>query len=157
MLKCMAFLDDSLLSTAPELQADLEQLNAILEKLRGRSEALARERQRYADLFQLSPEAQLVTDGNGVILQANQAAATLLGAPQPVLKGKPLALFVAAEERRAFRSALLQLNARGEDAALRWRTAISRRRAAPVRAELSARSIDRAGPDAGYCWIVRTL
>lgn len=65
--------------------------------------------QRCLDLFDASPLAVLVTDKNGLILEANQAIARLLNLPQKFLVGKPLAVFVDPSERSGFRANLNRL------------------------------------------------
>jgi PAS domain S-box-containing protein len=57
---------------------------------------------RYRELFELAPDAYLVTDPLGVVREANRAAAALLGVPRRFLSGKPLAVFVDASSRRCF-------------------------------------------------------
>ena len=56
----------------------------------------------YCELFELAPEAYLVTNGDGVIQEANHAAAALLGGPRELLGGRPLIGFVAERERSAW-------------------------------------------------------
>jgi PAS domain S-box-containing protein len=65
---------------------------------------------RYRELFDLAPAAYLITDPDAVILQANISAEVLLGAPATALVGKPLELFVAAQDRRGFRHRLLHVD-----------------------------------------------
>jgi two-component system phosphate regulon sensor histidine kinase PhoR len=64
---------------------------------------------RYRELFGAGPDALLVTDENGKILEGNSAAAELLDVPLTRVRGKALAVFVAPDSRRAFRTALLGL------------------------------------------------
>jgi len=71
--------------------------------------ALARDRERYGELFEFAPIAYLVTDLNGLILDANNPAGELLGLPDRHLIGKPLANFVHKDDRRRFRRLLLVL------------------------------------------------
>lgn len=61
-------------------------------------------------LFCSSPDACLVTDANGLILQANWAIAKLLQVPPSYILGKPLAVFVAQSDRQRFRTFLNQLS-----------------------------------------------
>jgi PAS domain S-box-containing protein len=82
-----------------------EQTNEILSS-RARLEA---ERQRQQALFELAPDAYLVTNAHGVIADANQAAAALFNVPPQFLAGKPLVIFVPLEERETFRTRLNQL------------------------------------------------
>lgn len=74
------------------------------------AQAAEEELRRYRDLFDFAPDGYLVTDPDGVIQEANRAAASLLHRSQKFLAAKPLAVFVAKEDGRAFR---LQLS--------RWR------------------------------------
>ena len=62
--------------------------------------------------FDLSRVPQLVTDSAGVIERANDAAAQLFGVRRPFLVGKPIAIYVAAADRRALRTAIAGLSDR---------------------------------------------
>jgi PAS domain S-box-containing protein len=48
---------------------------------------------RYEQAFEFAPDAQIVTDGHGVILEANPAAAQLFGCAKECLIGQSLVLF----------------------------------------------------------------
>ncbi len=100
-----------------ELQITLEELQVADEELRQQNEelALARqsaevERQRYEELFELAPDAYLVTDIVASIQEANQAAAALLAVPRHRLRGKPLILFIEPAEQRLFCERLVYLS-----------------------------------------------
>ena len=71
--------------------------------------ALNEERIRYRELFEFAPEGYLVTDTEGIILDANRAAANLFNVSKSFLIDKPLALFVYSQERNNFRNRLGQL------------------------------------------------
>lgn len=64
---------------------------------------LESERQRYRDLFEFAPDGYLVTDGQGIILEANQSAVCLLEVDWKYLIGKPLTAYIAENDRRVFR------------------------------------------------------
>ena len=81
-------------------------LRARLEAERA---ALEQQHARYRDLFELAPDAYLVTDGDGMIIEANRAASRLFDVRHRFLVAKPLASFVAVGERRAFRRDLIEL------------------------------------------------
>jgi PAS domain S-box-containing protein len=101
----------------------LEELGTSLEELRVAQEALAEqnsalqltrnrleeERRRYRDLFMSAPDAYLVTDGKGTILEGNHAASHMLGASVDNLSGKPLPPFVRVDDRPAFREWLRRI------------------------------------------------
>jgi PAS domain S-box-containing protein len=88
-------------------QEELLQQNQELQSARNQIEA---QRQRYQDLFNLAPDAYLVTDGAGIIRSANRAASNLLAVPQANLHGKPMANFIPIKERSIFRTQLNQLH-----------------------------------------------
>lgn len=64
---------------------------------------LATERARYYHLFASSRDACVVTDAKGVIRDANQRAAEMLGMTPSALRGKLLIAFVARGDTRVFR------------------------------------------------------
>jgi PAS domain S-box-containing protein len=64
-------------------------------------QALAAERRRYHEVFELSPDAYLLTDFDGVILEANRAAGALLSVRHDFLVHKSLLLFMSEVERAA--------------------------------------------------------
>jgi PAS domain S-box-containing protein len=77
------------------------------------SEALVTElfnrRVQYQEAFEFAPDCQVVTDGHGLILEANHAAAVLLRCPKQFLAGKPLGLFMATGYRSRFYESLSRL------------------------------------------------
>src|ERR1044072_3430876 len=93
-----------------ELQIFVEELRVAHEELTQQNEELMltrnkveAERQRYQDLFEFAPDGYLVTTLEGVILEANRAAAEMLGIAQRFLIGKLLINFIAEAERKKFR------------------------------------------------------
>jgi len=90
-------------------EAELSQQN---EELTAAREALEIERHRYRDLFELAPAGYLVTDGFGVVQEANLAAAALLGIPQDSLRGKPLLVFIRSSDRQDLRNLIQRLHRR---------------------------------------------
>jgi two-component system phosphate regulon sensor histidine kinase PhoR len=98
-----------------QVRSTLEELRVIQENLAGHNvaleelqEQLARERQRYAELFDLAPDAYLVTDEQGKVLEANQSAEILLGAPERRLVGTRFTVFVEPAASRVVRRSLLR-------------------------------------------------
>jgi PAS domain S-box-containing protein len=133
-----------------DLQVALEELQVTAEELRVQGEALAEmqgdaeaDRARFADLFRFSPDATVATDPQGLIRAANVAAAQLLRLRDGELTGKPLAVYVADEERRAFRTRMAGL-AQG-DSARGWELRLQPRGALPVSVEVSAGPATVAG------------
>jgi PAS domain S-box-containing protein len=112
---------------------------------------------RYRELFDFTPDGRLVTDRSGIILEANQAAAVLLGTRKEFLPGKPLGLYLAKGRRPAFYSLLLRLR-REENTIQDWATEL-----APLRGErrevvLWASALaDSDGRPADLLWLVRDV
>ena len=153
-----------------ELRITLAELAAASEQLRDQNEQLAelrkeveREWQRYLELFQFAPDPYLVTDLAGNILEANQAAAEMLGAPAGRLKGKPLAVFVPEGHRADFRDCLLQMRPARSPATLERRSAkrelvLRSRRGTLVPIELTlVRARDGSGQAPDLRWLLRDV
>ena len=93
-----------------ELQTSLEELHVAQEELNKQNEELIvtrteleAERQRYQSLFEFAPDGYLVTSVDGVILEANRAAADMLAVAQRFITKKLLINFIAETERKDFR------------------------------------------------------
>jgi PAS domain-containing protein len=97
-----------------ELATTPEELQTIHESLGMAHWAIAREHQRYQHLFDFAPDSYVVTDSRGMIRQANRAAATLFNIEPHQLVRMPLAVFVAADDRRRFLTQLGQLRRNGD-------------------------------------------
>ena len=100
-----------------ELSGGIEELLVAEGELRVQSEELAAsaaaidaERERYGELFDFAPDAYLVTDAQGRILEANGAASAMLGVPARYLEGKLLVSFVDESSRRDLRDLLSTLS-----------------------------------------------
>jgi PAS domain S-box-containing protein len=154
-------------TAAPEALADLstalEELHVAAEALRQQNDellsarqALESERQRYRDLFEFAPDGYLVTDGDGTIQEANQAAARLLRVRQKFLVGKPLVVFVAGEAHRAFNAYIAGLHGGSPDRVAEWQTTIQPRSGPPFPVSVTtARIRDRQGKLVGLRWLLR--
>lgn len=79
--------------------AELQEHNSQLATVRRR---LSEERDRYSQLFELSPDAYLVTNPAGQIQVGNRAAGWLLRTEADALAGKQLKTFIVAAERPEF-------------------------------------------------------
>jgi diguanylate cyclase (GGDEF)-like protein/PAS domain S-box-containing protein len=80
-------------------QVELEMQN---EELRRAQAELEDSRTLYRDLYDLAPIAYCTLDDEGLILQANLAAATLLGVAREALVKQPIHGFIAKEEQDTF-------------------------------------------------------
>lgn len=99
-----------LYSNSKMVQLAAEELYQQNEELIQTRNLLEAERQHYQNLFNFAPDGYLVTNGEGIIKEANPAAAKLLNISQQFLIGKPMANFVSLDERQCFRTELNQLS-----------------------------------------------
>jgi PAS domain S-box-containing protein len=98
------------LSTAlRELQASGGELCHQCQEQRVTCETLEAGQKHYQELFDFAPDGYLVTDGRGIIQQANRVAAVLLQVHQDFLVSKPLISFVSEGEREIVHTRLEQL------------------------------------------------
>jgi PAS domain S-box-containing protein len=104
----------ALAETSESLRRSLEELEGAHKEIRGEMGALAvlleAERSRYRDLFEAAPGAYLITDAQGVILEANSASEGLLRLDRQHLTGKPLASLVRRDDVKAFRITLSRID-----------------------------------------------
>jgi PAS domain S-box-containing protein len=82
--------------------AATEELSRRADQLAGAYEHLRDELAHYQALFEFAPDPCLVTNGRGIIEEANHAAAEFLDIPAHLLLGKPLPFLVAVEDRPDF-------------------------------------------------------
>ncbi|HEX2208883.1 MAG TPA: ATP-binding protein [Longimicrobium sp.] len=148
----------------PLMDEALEELRVTEEELRIQNEQLVdsqalveAERVRYEELFQLAPDAYLVTDAAGTIAEANHAAAALLKVPASRLRGKPLAVFVPGPARGEFRARMDMAATLGRlDEWETWLRPRGADGAVPVSCTVAAVH-DAAAGSTGLRWLVRDV
>ena len=98
--------DVLLAATVEELRARAERLHEATADLAAQNqallavqEALEDERARYRELFELAPDAFLLTDANGKVVEANARASAFLGIRDDSLPGTPLEALVEPASR----------------------------------------------------------
>ena len=127
-----------------ELQIAVEEMLVQAEELAATRMQLEAERQHYRDLFNWMPNAYLTTNRDGIIEQANRAAATLLNVEPRFLIGKPLDTFLTPKERRAFPAHLNELKQRHLQ---RWTVGLQPRDRQPITVTLTATYSAQGKPD----------
>jgi PAS domain S-box-containing protein len=146
-----------------ELRTALEELRVADEELRAQNEELMAahlqvetERRRYQELFQLAPDAYLVTTLTGIITEANESASRLLGIPSHFLRGKALTAYVDSEDRPRFRQLLSSAVSQEGPGTASFRI---RPRDGPRRhAEMTFSCVrDGEGTPTGFRWLVRDV
>jgi PAS domain S-box-containing protein len=148
----------------PELMAvTLEELSVVLKELHQQHEALLvqhqtmeSERQHYQELFELAPDGYLTTNVHGVIEEANQAAAVMLNVCQNFLVGKPLFVFIAQTDRKAFHTQLHELK---QSLQLKhWELYFQPRQQQPFWGAIAASPIqDGHSVTVGLRWLIRDM
>ncbi|MBE9228179.1 PAS domain S-box protein [Phormidium sp. LEGE 05292] len=147
---------DELSNTLHELQCALEEMHSKNEELAINQMLLESERQRYQELFDFTPHAYLVTDVDGVISEANQAAEKLLSVRFDRLIGKPLIVFLSDTERRNFRNYLILLES--SKTTQEWELEIQPRNKQPLPAACIAVPIlDSYGNVVGLRWQIQDI
>jgi PAS domain S-box-containing protein len=111
---------------------------------------------RYQELFDLAPDAYVVTDTVGAVRESNRAAAALFRIPPGYLDGKPLAVFIEPESRRAFRDCVTTLSSAEGVEHVEMR--VHPRYGPPADVSVvAAASRDAAGKVATIRWILRDV
>lgn len=139
-----------------DLQMALEELDVMWEELQGQADLLQRESRRYQEFFEFAPDAYLITDAGGNVREANRAATDLLGMARGTLVGRPLAHFVAEEDRTRFLSRFVTLVLEPTGEAASWTCTLLPPGLPPLEVAISVRAIPlRKSGVAGLCWLVR--
>jgi PAS domain S-box-containing protein len=118
------------------------------------------DRVRFHEAFEFAPDAKFITDGYGVVLQANHAAAALTGCPKEFLTGKPLGLLMVDGHRARFYTCLSRL---GHGlAAETFETRLARRGGESLAVVVTAHAWDEDGSGASPVarrirWLIRDV
>ncbi|MEH2180330.1 sensor domain-containing protein [Nostoc sp.] len=142
-----------IIETFEPLQIAVEELLVVFEQLEATTATAEKERQRYQELFDLAPDAYLVTDTKGKIQEVNYAAATMFSVPQIYLIGKPLVLFIVQQERQTFISYLNNLQQLDD-----WEISLKPRFGPPFPTSIKASPIfDSQEKPIGWRWLLRNI
>lgn len=111
---------------------------------------------RSQEWFNFASDGYLLTDMEGVIHEANYAAATLLDARKEFLMGKPLGLFLDGAHRRRFYENLTRLSERGS--VLCWEARLCRPGGQPREVALTAGAVPgEQGQNIKVRWMLRDV
>jgi PAS domain S-box-containing protein len=95
-----------------ELSSLVEQLECAVQELSQANRETEEHARRYADLFRLAPDAYVVTDEHGVVLELNDVAEYKLGRVARLMQRRPMLALVAPADRDAFMRYLEKLRDR---------------------------------------------
>jgi PAS domain S-box-containing protein len=137
-----------------ELRVAEEHVHELADEMLAARADVEAERRIYRELFDLAPEAYLVTSDKGTILQANHAAGELFDRNAAFLLGKPLATLIASEHRSTFLDLLSTMGSHVLRTELRARTGPGDRSCA---VSVSARRGLSGGESSCIRWIFASL
>ena len=144
-------------ATPEDVRAGLQEIEVLWDELRAQSDALSTERKRYADFFEHAPDAYVITEPNGVIREANRAAAALFGRTQAELGGKVISALLPEDAQPAFRAHLVAARGSPSGAGRDWRTSIpSKGQELVVEFKVRAIKVRHKNADA-LCWLIRPV
>ncbi|MGY1617078.1 ANTAR domain-containing protein [Geodermatophilus sp. SYSU D00691] len=153
---------ERLLTELADVEVATEELRVAQEEMRTQQEQITQlllqhetERRWRGQLSALVPVGLCVTDGAGALLEVNPAMATRLGTPLQRVHGKPLSVYLAPEDVKAFRSALRTL---GTGTATEHDLAVTlhprRQPAVPVRLFGFTEAVDELAAGVRIQWVV---
>jgi len=147
---------ENLRAAIEELYVAEEELRLQHEELLSARAELEDQRRRYEELFQLAPDAYIVTDPLGIVREVNRAAAALVGVEPRFLRGKPLMTFVDGTDRPELRALINTFGTASQVAD--WSLRIVPRNGTPIAVSASA-SAARDGRNelVGIRWIFRDV
>lgn len=148
-----------------ELQSSVEELRVADEEMRVQNEELLRgrlrleaERQRYQDLFEFAPDGYLVTDMEGVILEANRAVSKMLNISPRFLKKRGLGTLVVLPDLAEFQTRLKDLANPGANTTAEMTVRLRRRPAGQFPAAVTAaRYHGLPGEPPTLRWLLRDI
>ncbi len=144
-------------STALEkLHVASEELHRQNEELSATHQALEASRRHYQELFEFVPDGYLVTDINGVIQEANRAAAIQLNVLPQSLVGNLLASYVVQQEYQAFSTILNRL--RQGESVREWEVNLKPSERMPITVAVTVAAVrDWQGNPIGLRWLIHDI
>ncbi|MEM6433142.1 MAG: PAS domain-containing protein [Cyanobacteria bacterium P01_D01_bin.115] len=149
-------------SALNDLYFVLEELHTADEEIRQQNIELSatrltieEERQRYRTLFELAPDAYLVTDHQGLIHRVNRAATNLFSTSREVLIGKPLVVLIDAADRPQVLTQLTHPNHQQD-----WQVTLADPAATPIVVSVSTAwltSTRHQHTRAAVLWLLRNI
>jgi diguanylate cyclase (GGDEF)-like protein/PAS domain S-box-containing protein len=95
-------LPDGVLRTLHELRVHQIELEMQNDELRRVQDTLETSRADYTDLYDQAPVGYVTLNDNGLVLQANLTAATLLGLTRQAMQGVPLSQFIHRDDQDTY-------------------------------------------------------
>lgn len=140
-------------TTFEELQVACEEMSQQNEQLTSTQEQLMIARLQHQELFEFSQVPCIITRPDGIIRQANRAAAQLCNRSQEYLASKPLSNYLTLACRRDFRWLLQQVTEHPLEQALKLQPF----GLVPIDVLLTASSMTDFAERPGIRWLIRPI
>ncbi len=145
------------------LQEAVEDLSALVEEVRAAQGELAQtqamaaaDHTRYHEFFDLAPDAYVITDTRGVVIEANRAASLLLRSRAGGLAGESLVAVVAPSDEPLFRERLAALRQSRTREPVAWQLWLQPAGASPFPVSVTASAlVDEQTPQ--IRWLLRDM
>lgn len=144
---------DELLVQIKNLQTANQELQRQNQELTNLAEAHSQERQRYQELFELAPEAYLVTDQEGKIQEANLAAAKLFKISASSLVDQLLTIYIPQTEQTAFLNQLKRLKLEQQE----WELRLESPQREPFEAAVTVTASRYMNGGLSLRWLIRDI
>ena len=146
-----------LVSSLEELKVAEEELTERVAALADLRDDLERRVRDTRQLFDLAPACLLVTDVQGLILEANRACLMTLKRDFPLVERQPLTRFIPPDERRSFRDGLSRILA--TDGVSDWRFVLVRPTDAPLAVSAAVHVVKPLAEPTGakLFWSIRVI
>lgn len=149
--------------TIEQYRMALEELETANDGLRRENEALAASLRaseakcgQFRQLFELIPDAYVISNTEGIIQEANGAALALFKAGPDLLAGKPLGLFVPKKNLNDFKARMGKLRAAKQ--AHEWESVLRSSEEVDFPASITVAAVeDSQGHVTGLHWLIRDL
>jgi len=150
---------ESLASAVEALGIAQEALSSQSETLAAARSALEEMRHRYRRFIDLTPDAFLITDPRGVVLETNRAVSALAGFARSYIHRKPLTVLVFPEDVARFTREIAGLRAERGDRVREFRTRLrARRQDPPIQVRVWVAPVhDRDGELTTLLWLIRDV
>lgn len=148
--------DNPTLDARVDLPSTLDQLEQQSEELLSAYRGMEEEREQFWRLFQFAPEVYLVTDEEGTVQAANQAAEWFLSKSSADLIGTPIAGLLPPEDSQGFILKLREVPLDGHSKDLELR--IWNQQGEPAHALASVTTLSEGdGSPPSLLWLVRDI
>lgn len=142
-------------SPKPSHLAARHRIDLLEQELTGYRKDINQRRRMMSDLFEFIPDGYLVTDSEGIIRKANEAAATLFNLATRELIHQPLADFLIPADHGSFDDVLRGLH---DGDRLRGREMqLLPHDHQPLDVQVSTAAYPRTGPPSNLCWLFHDI